>query len=170
MPTQVLINLFIAFLWMLMQESINILTFFTGYLVGLFILFLLRRYLKQQFYVVTFLAVINLTLIFLKELFISSIFVIKRVIKPRIDITPGIFALETDLYSDLEITLISMLITLTPGSVVMEIDVAPDLATDDDLPPTTLFIHGFDLPESIVEVTKSKNSFENAIKKVTRKR
>ncbi len=165
MPIQVLINLFIGFLWMLMQENLSILTFLTGYLVGLFILFVLRRNLSQQFYVITLIAVFNLFFIFIWELFISSIFVIKRVLKPRIDITPGIFTLETDLQSDLELTLISMLITLTPGSVVMEICHGDGGI---DTPLNHLFIHGFDLPESIVEVTKSKNRFEDAIKKVTR--
>ncbi len=156
MPVQVLINLFIGFLWMLLQENGTILTFFTGYLVGLFILFALRRYYKTQFYLITLLSIINLLVIFAQELFTSSIFVLKRIIQPRINITPGIFILETDLKGDLEITLISLLITLTPGSVVMEVS-----------PDNRLFIHGMDLPESIIEVTKSKIRFENAIKKVT---
>ena len=50
MPSQVLMNLSVAFLWMLLQNSWHVLTFLTGYLVGLFILFTLRRNLKSKFY------------------------------------------------------------------------------------------------------------------------
>ncbi|HZK43161.1 MAG TPA: Na+/H+ antiporter subunit E [Syntrophomonadaceae bacterium] len=158
MPMQILINLFIGLLWMLLQDRWDILTFFTGYLVGLFILFILRRFLADKFYPITFIAALNLLFIFMYELFTSAIFVAKRIIQPKINVTPGIFMLETDLRGDVEITLVSLLITLTPGSVVMEV------SSDNKL-----FIHGMDIPESIEGVTKSKVKFEKAIKRVTRK-
>lgn len=159
MPIQVLINLFIGLLWMLFQDHWSILTFFTGYLVGLFILFILRRYLVKEFYLITFFNLANLFLVFIYELFISSIVVAKQIIQPKINITPGIFTLETDLEGDVEITLLALLITLTPGSVVMEI------SEDNRL----FYIHGMDIPESVHAVTKSKAKFEKVIKKVTRK-
>ena len=59
MPSQVLVNLFVGFLWMLLQNDWHILTFFTGYLVGLFILFALRRYLRSKFYPITLLSDIS---------------------------------------------------------------------------------------------------------------
>ena len=51
-----------------------------------------------------------------------------------------------------------MLITLTPGSVVMEI--SPD--------GKTLYVHAMDIPESSDAVLKSTKAFEKAIKDVTR--
>lgn len=158
MAMQVLINLFIAFLWVMLQESWTVLTFLSGYLIGILILFLLDRFLPTKFYVRTLLAVINLILIFMLELAISAIIVLKEILKPKVTITPGIFTLETDLESDLEIILLSLLITLTPGSVVMEI--TPD--------KKLLYVHGLDMPSSIDAVTKSQIRFEKAIKKVTR--
>lgn len=159
MPSQVLVNLFVAFLWMLLQDDWSMLTFLSGYLVGLFILFMVRRYLENEFYPLSLLNAINLLLVFLHELVVSGIAVAKQILDPRLNLTPGIFMLETDLESDVEVTLLAMLITLTPGSVVMEI--SPD--------NKSLYIHGLDLPESVDAVNKSKLRFEEKIKKVTRK-
>jgi multicomponent Na+:H+ antiporter subunit E len=159
LPIQVLINLFIAGLWMFLQDEASFLTFFSGYLVGLFILFCLRRFFYKPFYLFTFLALGKLLLIFIYELLISSLFVIKHIVRPKVNIKPGIFRVETDLEGDLEITLLSLLICLTPGSVVME--VTPD--------GKTLFVHALHFPESKPSVLKSKAVFEKAIKDVTRK-
>lgn len=65
---------------------------------------------------------IKLLLLFIIELFKSSITVLKEIMRPKIKIKPGIFRTTTVLESDLEISLLVALITLTPGSVVMEID------------------------------------------------
>jgi multicomponent Na+:H+ antiporter subunit E len=159
LPIQVLINLFIAGLWMFLQDEASFLTFFSGYLVGLFIVFCLRRFFQKPFYLFTFLALGKLLLIFIYELLISSLFVIKHIVRPKVNIKPGIFRVETDLEGDLEITLLSLLICLTPGSVVME--VTPD--------GKTLFVHALHIPESKPSVLKSKAVFEKAIKDVTRK-
>lgn len=159
MPIQVLINLFIAGLWMFLQNEASLLTFFSGYFVGLFILFCLRRFFDKPFYLFTIIAMVKLLLLFIYELIVSSFFVMKHVLRPNIHIQPGIFRVETDLKGDLEVTLLSLLICLTPGSVVME--VSPD--------SKFLYIHALHIPESKQAVLKSKVSFEKAIKDVTRK-
>lgn len=158
MPMQVLINLFIGMLWMFLQDDWSVLTFFSGYLFGLFVLFILRRYFSSKFYPITLLAVVQLFLLFIYELFVSSITVIRQVMRPRINVTPGIFTLETDLEGDLEVTLLALLLTLTPGSVVVEI------SSDSK----KFYIHAMDIPESSDAVTRSTSKFEAAIKKVTR--
>ena len=158
MAIQLLINIFIAFLWMFLQDSFAFLTFIIGFFVGMFIIFSMRRFFPGKFYLRKVGAVFVLILLFISESIMSTVDVIKQVIKPKIDITPGIFKMETDLRGDLEITLLAILITLTPGSVVME--VSPD--------HKTFYIHGLSLPESIDSVEKSKLRFERAIKEVTR--
>lgn len=158
MPMQVLVNLFIGILWMFLQDDWSVLTFFSGYLFGLFVLFILRRFFKAKFYLFTLHAVVKLFLIFIWEMFVSSILVISKIIKPKIDIKPGIFSFETSLEGDIEVTLLALLITLTPGSVVMEI--SPD--------NKIFYTHTMDIPEMSNAVLESKDKFEDAIKKVTR--
>lgn len=159
MPVQVLLNIFIAYLWMFLQEDMSILNFISGYLVGLFILLCIRRFFKKPFYLFTLAAVGKLFILFIHELNTSAMMVMKHVLRPKIDVKPGIFKVETDLEGDLEITLLSLLICLTPGSVIME--VTPD--------SKVLYIHGLNMPESKDSVLKSKAVFEKAIKDVTRK-
>ncbi|KKI89043.1 monovalent cation/H+ antiporter subunit E [Bacillus sp. SA1-12] len=158
MPMQVLINLLIGVIWMFLQDDWSVLTFFSGYLFGLLVLFILRRYLPTKFYLVTLLAIVQLFLVFIIELFTSSILVVRQVMRPRINITPGIFTLETELDGDLEITLLALLLTLTPGSVVVEVSSNSK----------KFYIHAMDIPESSDAVLQSKTKFEKAIKKVTR--
>ncbi|RJX40251.1 Na+/H+ antiporter subunit E [Paenibacillus pinisoli] len=159
MPVQVLLNIFIAYLWMFLQEEMTILNFISGYLVGLIILLCIRRFFNKRFYLFTLAAIGKLFILFIHELNTSAVAVMKHVLRPKIDVRPGIFKVETDLEGDLEITLLSLLICLTPGSVVME--VSPD--------SKALYIHGLNMPESKESVLKSKSVFEKAIKDVTRK-
>ncbi|NLV17769.1 MAG: Na+/H+ antiporter subunit E [Syntrophomonadaceae bacterium] len=158
MAWQVLVNLFIGFLWMFFQDDWSFLSFFSGYLVGLFVIFVMRKFFSSQYYLFTLQAVVNLFLLFIYQLFASSIVVIGKIIKPKLDIKPGIVSYETDLEGDLEVTLLAILITLTPGSVVVEI--SPD--------NKVLYIHAMDIPELSDGVLRSKIKFEEAIRKVTR--
>ncbi|WP_042357108.1 Na+/H+ antiporter subunit E [Bacillus rubiinfantis] len=158
MALQVLINLFVAFLWMFLQDEWRPLSFFSGYLVGVIVVFGLRRFFPSSFYLKKLFAAVNLFLVFFWESVVSSINVITHVIRPQLVITPGIFRLDTELETELEVTLLALLITLTPGSVVME--VTPDRKT--------FYVHALHLPESVVAVISSKTKFEAAIRKVTR--
>ncbi|QED46563.1 Na+/H+ antiporter subunit E [Cytobacillus dafuensis] len=158
MPIQVLINLFIAFLWMFLQDEWSILAFFAGYLVGVIVLFSLRRFFPTSFYLKRFIAIMKLFILFVQESFISSIAIIKEVIRPKIDVAPGIFKMETELEGDLEITLLALLLTLTPGSVVME--VSPN--------NKVFYLHALNMPDSKQAVLQSQIKYEKAIKEVTR--
>ncbi|MBW7475398.1 Na+/H+ antiporter subunit E [Paenibacillus oenotherae] len=103
-------------------------------------------------------ATAKLLALFVKELFISSYAVILHIIRPRLAVRPGIFALETELESDWEITLLSCLICLTPGTLTL--DVARD--------SRTLFIHAMDIGDAGLLSQQIKGSFEKAIMEVTR--
>ena len=158
MPVQVLLNIFIGFLWMLLQDKWSFPSFFAGYLVGMVILFFMRRFFSKSFYLGTFLSILKLLLVFMKELVSSTILVLKQVTRRKIDVQPGVFALKTELNGDWEIPILALLLSLTPGSVVLEI--SPD--------NKTFFIHAMDMKESKQSIIKSKMRFEKAIKEVTR--
>ncbi len=158
MPIQVLLNIFIGFLWMLLQDKWSFPSFFAGYLVGAVILFFMRRFFSNSFYLGTFFSTLKLLFVFMKELVSSTVLVLKQVTRRKIDVQPGVFALKTDLNGDWEIPILALLLSLTPGSVVLEI--SPD--------NKTFFIHAMDMKESKQSIIKSKMRFEKAIKEVTR--
>ena len=82
---------------MFLQDQWSILSFFSGYLVGVFIVFSMRRFFPTRFYLLSLLAILKLLLVFIQELISSSVLVVKQVMRPKINITPGIFTLETEL-------------------------------------------------------------------------
>lgn len=160
MPSQILLNIFIAFLWMLLidEDELRFPTFFAGYLVGIGIIFIMHRFFGTRFYLRRMFAAIKLLFIFISELTQSSILVLKQILSPRLKIRPGIFRYETVLRSDLEITMISLLLTLTPGSVVME--VMPE--------GNVLYVHAMDVENERGAILSQLKNFEKAIMEVTR--
>lgn len=160
MPAQFLFNLFIAFLWMLLQDEdeLKITTFLAGFIVGIVIIFLMHRFFGTQFYLRRLYSIIKLIFIFISELAASSILIIKQILSPKLKIKPGIFTYKTELKGDWEITTLAMLLTLTPGSVVMEVNPAGDM----------FYIHAMDIEQSKADVLRSITKFEKAIMEVTR--
>ena len=161
MSSQFLLNLFIAVLWILLKDEneIHLTTFFSGFLIGIVVLYLMHRFFGTPFYLRRVVAIVKLTLLFLKELVMSSILVFKQILSPKMDITPGIFTYKTDLKSETEVTALALLLTLTPGSVVMEISPAGNV----------FYIHATDMGDTRISILKSMKSFEDAIKEVTRR-
>lgn len=162
MPAQLLLNIFIAFLWMLLmdEDELRFSTFFAGYLVGMGIIFLMHRFFGTRFYLKRALLSIKLLFIFISELTQSSILVLRQILSPKLKIQPGIFKYETMLESDVEVTMISLLLTLTPGSVVME--VIPQKGGN------ILYVHAMDVENERGAILSQLKNFEKAIMEVTR--
>ncbi len=158
MSLQILLNFFLAGVWMFITDSFTTAGFIIGYLVGLLLIVMMRRFFSTRMYLHRVWAVIFLFFLFLKELVLSSFAVFKLVIQPKLDIKPAIFELETDLEQDWEITLLSALITLTPGTLVVGI-------SDDQ---KKLYIHAIDFEDIDEAVSSIKTTFERAILEVSR--
>lgn len=160
MLTQFVLNLCIAALWFLLKDDPNasFSNFVAGFLVGIIILYAMHRFFGTRFYLNRVMKIIKLILIFIRELLLSSVSVIRVVIQPKINITPGIFTYKTELEGDYQVTALALLLTLTPGSVVMEVSEKGDV----------FYIHAMDLEEAKESVVRSIGVFERAILEVTR--
>ncbi|MDF2854991.1 MAG: monovalent cation/H+ antiporter subunit [Neobacillus sp.] len=158
MSFQLLLNVILAFAWMFLKNDYSSSAFFIGYLLGLLILLVYRPFFKERFYLLRVWALVSLLVLFLKELILSNISVLKHILKPKLDIQPGIFALETELTRDWEITTLANLITLTPGTLVVDVS----------LDSKILYIHAIDVPEKHQAIESIKNSFEKAIMEVSK--
>lgn len=158
MAFQILLNVLIALTWMFLSVSFKPATFIVGYLLGLLMLFMLRKSFSSRFYMDRLWAVIKLISLFLKELVLSNFSVLKLIVQPTMPIRPAIFAMPTVLEQDWEITLLSSLITLTPGTVVIDV-------SDDN---KTLYIHSIDFEDIDEAVESIRNTFEKAILEVSR--
>ncbi|MFE7063353.1 Na+/H+ antiporter subunit E [Sutcliffiella sp. NPDC057660] len=158
MAFQILINILVAGTWMFLKNDWSFPSFFVGYFWGLLLILAMRRFIPGRFYFSRIIAAGKLFFLFLRELLLANVQVIRDILRPKLDIKPGIFALPTDLKSDWEITLLSLLITLTPGTLVMDI-------SDDN---KILYIHAINMPDADQAISDIKNSFEKAIMEVTR--
>ncbi|MEJ9279495.1 MULTISPECIES: Na+/H+ antiporter subunit E [Ureibacillus] len=156
---QFILNLFIALLWLLFKDESTptLSTFNTGFIVGIGILYVMHRFFGTQFYLVRAMKIMKLVLIFFKELTVSGFVVMKQILTPNLKITPGIFKYKTILKNDWEVTALSLLLTLTPGSVVMEISESGD----------ELYIHAMDI-EQKEDLIRSLGRFETVILEVSR--
>lgn len=160
MAGQFLLNLFITLLWVLLKDETELYlqTIVTGFLIGAFITLMMRRFFGGQFYLLRVFAMVKLLFIFISETLQSSVVVIKHVLSPRITIEPGIFTYQTVLRGEWEVTALAMLLTLTPGSVVMEINETGDV----------MYIHAMDIKRYQGDLERSLAKFEKAIMEVTR--
>ena len=160
MAMQFILNLFIATLWLLLQDEVipQFSTFLMGFIVGIGILYVMHRFYGTQFYLRRVFSIIKLLWLFNWELLISSYSVLKQITTPKLNITPGIFTYKTELKGDWEITALALLLTLTPGSVVMEVSEEGDV----------FYIHAMDIEQSKEAVIRSIGKFEQAIMEVTR--
>ncbi len=160
MAMQFILNLFIAALWLLLQDEVTpqFSTFLMGFIVGIGILYAMHRFYGTQFYLRRVFSILKLLWLFNWELFLSSYSVLKQIMTPKLNITPGIFTYKTVLKGDWEITALAVLLTLTPGSVVMEVSEEGDV----------FYIHAMDIEESKDAVIRSIGKFEQAIMEVTR--
>ena len=77
--------------------------------------------------------------VFLKELIVSNLDVARRVIDPKLPIKPGIVKVKTRLNSKIAKTILANSITLTPGTLTVDIQ--------DD----TLFIHWIEIRHEDLE-------------------
>ncbi|MDB5526310.1 MAG: mnhE [Rhizobium sp.] len=96
----------------------------------------------------------KLFVVFLREFTLSVLRVARLVLAPRIDIQPGIFVFPLALTRDFEITLLANLITLTPGTLT--VDVSEDRKS--------LLVHAIDCPDPDVARRDIADGFERLIR------
>ncbi|MEZ5872379.1 MAG: Na+/H+ antiporter subunit E [Nitratireductor sp.] len=118
------INVLLALAWAAVSGSFSELNLAFGFLLGSFALWLIREQVGTTGYFQRARKVGSLALLFLYELMMSAVKVFLLVIQPKLDVKPGIFAYPLKVDRDFEITLLANLITLTPGT--LSVDVSHD--------------------------------------------
>lgn len=95
---------------------------------------------------------------FIWELTKANIQVAYEVVTPKFTMKPGIVALPLDAKSDLEITLLANLITLTPGTLAL------DVSTD----RSVLYVHGMYVLDKKEFIQDIKQGFERRLLEILR--
>lgn len=125
----------------------------------IFLLLWLTAAVYHRSYFKKFPKVISLLVYFLRKVFVANIRVAYDILTPGYQMKPTVIALPLSLKSDLEITLLACMITLTPGT--LSLDVSEDRKI--------LYIHALYLKGNDVIQLKAelKNGFERRIIELT---
>src|SRR5690625_8035580 len=116
MAVQIIVHLLISVMWMFLSETYTLNSFLIGFLIGALLLTILRRSIPGKLYLLRVYSIIKLIIIFLRELILSYIEIVKLVYLKEPSFELGVFAYLTALKSYFELTIIAILITITPGS------------------------------------------------------
>lgn len=148
-----LINVLLSLAWGAVTGSFSVVNLVFGFLLGTGALFLIREQVGTSAYFSRSGKIVSLAILFIYELVLSSWRVAKIVLRPKIDLEPGIISYPLTVDKDFEITMLANLITLTPGT--LSVDVSDDRKT--------LFIHCIDVPDPQGTIDDIKNGFERKI-------
>jgi multicomponent Na+:H+ antiporter subunit E len=152
------LNLLLALLWAALVGSIDTANLAVGFIVGYAGLWLARPVLGKTRYFRKVVDVAGFLCFFVYELVLSNLRVAWDVLTPRPNRRLGVVAVPLEDASDAEITVLANFVTLTPGS--LSLDVAPDRSC--------LYVHAMfvDDPESFR--AEIKDGFERRVLEVLR--
>ena len=114
-------NLLLSFIWVALTGSMSYSDFLFGFLLGFLILWIMNKNEEDHRYFNRVPKIIAFIFYFLKEMIKANIQVAYDVITPKYFFKPGIVRFPLKATSDLEINLISMFISLTPGTILLDV-------------------------------------------------
>ena len=116
-----LLNIFLALGFSAVLGQLNFSGFIAGFVVGYLALWLSKPLYGNTRYFERLPKVLGLITFFGKELLISNVKVLWDVITPQHISRPGIIAIPLDARTDTEIMLVANLISLTPGTLSLDL-------------------------------------------------
>jgi multicomponent Na+:H+ antiporter subunit E len=153
-------NILISMLWALLTGKVSAGNLIIGFILGYFVLALLypEKEEKNTPYFQKSMQVVRFAFFFAKELILSSYRVSWDVIKPLPLMRPGVIGVPLDAETDLEITMLANIISLTPGT--LSLDVSPDRKT--------LYIHAMYVTDADELRREIKDGLERRLLEVLR--
>jgi multicomponent Na+:H+ antiporter subunit E len=152
------LNLVLALLWAAAVGSVDTAHLVVGFVVGYGVLWVARPLLGESPYFEKAPQIVRFVVFFIWELALSSLRVAWDVVTPKNYRRPGVVGVPLDAETDAEITLLALLVTLTPGSLTL--DVSHDRRT--------LYVHSMfvDDPEALRR--DIKRGFEHRVLELLR--
>jgi multicomponent Na+:H+ antiporter subunit E len=153
------LNLGLAVAWAAVTGTISAAVLGVGFVLGYLVIVLARPALGPSAYYAGLWRALAFGVVYLWELVASSVRVAIDVLKPRLDVRPGVVRFPLRVDSDVEVTLLANLISLTPGTLSM--DVAPD--------GRTLFVHAMDVDDPDALRQELRETLEHRVMMLSRR-
>ena len=148
----------LAITWAAITGTFSLGNLILGGIIGALAIWVIRLRVTQPKLLGRIPKAFGLALLFLYELVLSAVKVLTLVLSPnmRKKLQPGIVAFPLRVKSDAEITLLANLITLTPGT--LSVDVTEDRSV--------LYVHAISVPDKKALISDIANGFEAKIMEV----
>jgi multicomponent Na+:H+ antiporter subunit E len=158
MKGRFLMNILLTFVWVALTGSFTVENFLFGFVFSFIIMWVISRDVKEKKYFSLIPKLIGFVFFFIYELIKANIQVAFDVITPKFYMTPGIVQVPLDAQTDLEITLLANLISLTPGT--LSLDVSDDRKV--------LYVHAMYINNKEEFIRSIKNGFEKRLLAILR--
>ena len=152
-------NILLTFVWVALTGSFSLVNFLFGFVLSFLTLWVISADTSKRKYFKFVPQLISFVFFFLFELLKANIQVAYDVITPTFYMRPGIVRLPLDAESDLEITLLANLISLTPGT--LSLDVSDD--------KKVLYVHSMYINDKQEFIDDIKNGFEKRLLAILRR-
>lgn len=155
-----LLNILLSLVWVALTGALNYTNFFFGFILGFFVLWVLVRNGKYEDkkYFFRLPKILLFILFFFYDMIRANLEVTKEILTPNLNMSPGIIAYKHNLQNDFEITMMSNIIALTPGTMVLKI-------SDDK---SILYIHSFYLKDKNKFIERLRNGMERKLIEILR--
>lgn len=115
------LNAFLALAWAALTGEVNATNLLIGFVIGYFLLVLTNAPFGRTQYFVKVLQLVRFVVFFLWELIKANLRVAFDIVTPRHRMRPAVVAVPVETRTDAAITLLGNLITLTPGSLSLDV-------------------------------------------------
>ena len=156
MLNKLLLNFILAFAWSFLTGELQFTNLVEGFIIGYFILWFIEFGEKKSTYFSSIPRLIAFLFYFIYELILANLKVAFDIITPRHRMSPGIIAVPLDIESELGITILSNVITLTPGT--LSLDVSND--------KKTLYVHALYVDDPNKFRKSIKEGFEKKLMEI----
>jgi multicomponent Na+:H+ antiporter subunit E len=150
-----LFTVLLALGWAAANGSFSLTNLLFGAVIGGIGLFVVRQYVSGPALAPRARRIAALALLFFRELFVSAFRVARLVLRRDLGrhLSPAIIAYPLKLTSDAEITLLANMITLTPGT--LSVDVSPD--------KKRLYVHAIAVTDREAFIREIAEGFERKV-------
>ena len=152
-----LLNLLLTFIWVALTGQFELVNFIFGFLLSFLILWITTRGTGDRYFT-RIPKMISFILFFFKELIKANLQVAYDVITPTFYMKPGIVKIPLAAKTDLEITMLANLISLTPGT--LSLDVSDD--------KKVLYVHAMYIHDKEKFIQSIKAGFEKRLLEILR--
>ncbi len=150
------LNLLLALTWMALTGRASEANFFFGFVIGYVLLWIGRSRTSPTRYFTKVPAALSFAGYFFLQLLLANIRVFINVLSPVSRLRPSIVAIPLDLETDAAITLLANVITLTPGTLTLDV-------SDDR---SVLYVHAIHVDDPEAFRAETKSGFERRIKQL----